>query len=198
VLGGLPHIFLPKCVQSWQTPICRRAPLVARVDSTWCRARRIAVRSVVSSEAMMRVYLLMKPRRHIPKRSYVVKAALRSSTENQKGLRLELFRRGRIVLTRTGLFQCWGEAPMGTTPTPPVARRVSEIRAASVQLPRAGAVSLWRCSLGRGHFYHPAKCYYAIRPWEIPRPECTLKTPSTQGGETCLCSSRMHRIPIPA
>ncbi len=50
----------------------------------------------------------------------------------------------------------------------------------------------------RGHFYHPAKCYYAIRPWEFPRPECTLKTPSTQGGETCLCSSRMHRIPIPA
>src|SRR6266436_4534519 len=135
---------------------------------------------------MMRVYLLMKPRRHIPKRSYVVKAALRSSTENQKGLRLELFRRGL------------GGGPDGHNPHPPVARRVSEIRAASVQLPRAGAVSLWRCSLGRGHFYHPAKCYYAIRPWEIPRPECTLKTPSTQGGETCLCSSRMHRIPIPA
>src|SRR5260370_34294775 len=49
----------------------------------------------------------------------------------------------------------------------------------------------------RGHFYHPAKCYYAIRPWEIPRPSSTLTTPSTQGGETCLCSSRMHRIPIP-
>src|SRR5258706_15748121 len=91
-----------------------------------------------------------------------------------------------------------GGGPDGHNPHPPVARRVSEIRAASVQLPRAGAVSLWRCSLGRGHFYHPAKCYYAIRPWEIPRPECTLKTPSTQGGETCLCSSRMHRIPIPA
>ena len=45
-------------------------------------------------------------------------AALRCSTENQKGLRLELFRRGRLVFTRTGLFQCWGEAPMGTTPTP--------------------------------------------------------------------------------
>ena len=35
----------------------------------------------------------------------------------------------------------------------------------------------------RGHFYHPAKCYYAIRPWEIPRSECALKTPSKQGGE---------------
>ena len=34
--------------------------------------------------------------------------------------------------------------------------------------------------------------------WKIPRPECTLKTPSKQGGEVCLCSSRMHRIPIPA
>ena len=28
----------------------------------------------------------MKPRRHIPKRSYVVKAALRRTTKNQKGL----------------------------------------------------------------------------------------------------------------
>ncbi len=36
---------LSKCVQSGQTPIRRCAPLVARVDSTWCRARRIAVRS---------------------------------------------------------------------------------------------------------------------------------------------------------
>jgi len=48
--AGCRTISPPKCVQSWQTPICRRAPLVARVDSTWCRARRIAVRSVVSSE----------------------------------------------------------------------------------------------------------------------------------------------------
>ena len=54
VLGRLPHISLPKCVQSAQTPICRRAPLVARVDSTWCRARRIAVRPVVSSESTAR------------------------------------------------------------------------------------------------------------------------------------------------
>jgi hypothetical protein len=46
-------------------------------------------------------------------------AALRCSTENQKGLRLELFRRGRLVFTRTGLFQCWGEAPMGTPPCHP-------------------------------------------------------------------------------
>src|SRR6266404_5557251 len=57
VLGRLPHISLPKCVQSWQTPICRRAPLVARVDSTWCRARRIAVRSVVSSESCASTFL---------------------------------------------------------------------------------------------------------------------------------------------
>src|SRR4030081_43870 len=54
VLGRLPHISLPKCVQSGQTPIRRRAPLVARVDSTWCRARRIAVRSVASSESTAR------------------------------------------------------------------------------------------------------------------------------------------------
>src|SRR5258707_9817924 len=54
VLGRLPHISLPKCVQSWQTPICRRAPLVARVDSTWCRARRITVRSFVSSDSTAR------------------------------------------------------------------------------------------------------------------------------------------------
>jgi len=84
----------------------------------------------------MRVYLLMKPRRHIPKRSYVVKAALRSSTENQKGLRLELFRRGRLVFTRTGLFQCWGEAPMGTTP--PVTRRVSELERPQCNCPVLG------------------------------------------------------------
>src|SRR5712675_1030094 len=54
VLGRLPHISLPKCVQSWQTPICRWAPLVARVDSTWCRARRIAVRSFASIESTAR------------------------------------------------------------------------------------------------------------------------------------------------
>ena len=54
VLGRLPHISLPKCVQSGQTPIRRCAPLVARVDSTWCRARRIAVRSVASSESTAR------------------------------------------------------------------------------------------------------------------------------------------------
>src|SRR5437879_11857179 len=36
------------------TTIRRCAPLVARVDSTWCRARRIAVRSVASSESTAR------------------------------------------------------------------------------------------------------------------------------------------------
>src|ERR1700687_5292540 len=52
---------------------------------------------------------------------------------------LEPFPRWRLVFTRTGLFQCWGEAPMGTLPCRPSGVR---IRAASVQLPRAGAVSL--------------------------------------------------------
>src|SRR5438105_8871709 len=37
----------------------------------------------------------------------------------------------------------------------------------------------------RGHVYHPAKCYDAIRPWEIPRPECTTRSKrlQKQGGE---------------
>ena len=35
----------------------------------------------------------------------------------------------------------------------------------------------------RGHFYHPAKCYYAIRPWEIPRPECTTRSKRVQNRE---------------
>src|SRR6266478_4873291 len=40
---------------------------------------------------------------------------------------------------------------------------------------------LGRCR--RGHFYHPAKCYYAIRPWEIPRPECTTRSKRVQNRE---------------
>ena len=35
----------------------------------------------------------------------------------------------------------------------------------------------------RGHVYHPAKCYYAIRPWEIPRPECTTRSKRLQNRE---------------
>jgi len=51
----------------------------------------------------------------------------------------------------------------------------------------------------RGHFYPPAKCYDAIRPWKI-RVQNVLRAQnaSKQGGERCLCSSPMHRIPIPA
>ncbi len=45
---------------------------------------------------------------------------------------LEPFARGRLALTRTGIFQCWGKTPMGTTPCP--ASGVW-IRAASAQLP---------------------------------------------------------------
>src|SRR6202049_2304384 len=50
VLGRLPDVSLPKCVQSWQTPICRRAPLVASGQhlgqgathrSSPCRVERI-------------------------------------------------------------------------------------------------------------------------------------------------------------
>jgi hypothetical protein len=32
---------------------------------------------------------------------------------------LEPFQRGRLVFTRTWLFQCWGEAPIGTPPCHP-------------------------------------------------------------------------------
>jgi hypothetical protein len=35
---------------------------------------------------------------------------------------LEPFPRERLVLTRTWLFQCWGEAPIGTPPMLPVGR----------------------------------------------------------------------------
>src|SRR5258706_8550326 len=84
---------------------------------------------------MMRVYLLMKPRRHIPKRSYVVKAALRRNTENQKGLRLEFFPRGRLVFTRTGLFQCWGRPRWAHPPAP---RRVSELERPQCNCPALG------------------------------------------------------------
>jgi hypothetical protein len=34
-------------------------------------------------------------------------------------LRLEPFPRGRLVFIRPGLFQCWGEAPIGTPPCHP-------------------------------------------------------------------------------
>jgi hypothetical protein len=34
-------------------------------------------------------------------------------------LRLEPFPCERLVFTHTGLFQCWGEAPMGTPPCHP-------------------------------------------------------------------------------
>jgi hypothetical protein len=33
-----------------------------------------------------------------------------------------LSRAGRLEFTRTGIFQCWGKAPMGTLPLSPVGR----------------------------------------------------------------------------
>jgi hypothetical protein len=61
----------------------------------------------------------MKPRRHIPKRPYVVKAALRSSTENQKGLRLETFSARAACIYPHWVIPMLGEAPMGTPPCHP-------------------------------------------------------------------------------
>jgi hypothetical protein len=79
----------------------------------------------------------MKPRRHIPKRSYVVKAALRSSTENQKGLRLELFRPGGLYLPALGYSNAGGR-PRWAQPHPPVTRRVSELERPQCNCPVLG------------------------------------------------------------
>src|SRR6266436_5958012 len=46
----------------------------------------------------------------------------------------------------------------------------------------------------RGHFYHPVKCYYAMRPREIPRPKCTTRSKRLQkkGGEDAF----VHHVRI--
>ena len=51
-------------------------------------------------------------------------------------LRLEPFPRGRLVFTRIGIFQCWGEAPIG--PHPPVAYRVSKLERPQCNCPALG------------------------------------------------------------
>src|SRR5436190_612288 len=53
-LVRLQHISPPRCVQSWQTPKRRCAPLAATVVSTWCRVWFIAVCSLASSESTAR------------------------------------------------------------------------------------------------------------------------------------------------
>ena len=47
-----------------------------------------------------------------------------------------LSRAGGVVFTRTGLFQCWGEAPMEHTPLSP--RRVSELERPQCSRPALG------------------------------------------------------------
>jgi hypothetical protein len=41
---------------------------------------------------------------------------------SNRPLRLEPFPHGRVIFTRAGLFQCWGEAPIGPPPKSPVGR----------------------------------------------------------------------------
>jgi hypothetical protein len=60
-----------------------------------------------------------------------------------RNLRIEHIRlqaRGGLVFTRTGLFQCWGETPIGTSPH--VNHRASELERPQCNCPSAGAVSL--------------------------------------------------------
>lgn len=51
----------------------------------------------------------------------------------------EPFPRGRLVFTRTGIFQCWGRPRWAH---PPVTHRVSELERPQCNCPCAGAVSL--------------------------------------------------------
>ena len=55
--------------------------------------------------------------------------------------------------------------------------------AAPLMFVQGARETISRCR--RGHFYHPAKCYYAMRPREIPRPKCTTRSKRLQkkGGE---------------
>src|SRR6266478_530781 len=64
--------------------------------------------------------------------------------------------------------------------------------AAPLMFVQGARETISRCR--RGHFYHPAKCYYAMRPREIPRPKCTTRSKRLQkkGGEDAF----VHHVRI--
>ena len=78
---------------------------------------------------------LMKPRRHIPKRSYVVKAALRSSTETKKDCVWNFFGAGGLYLPALGYSNAGGRPRWAH---PPVTRRVSELERPQCNCPVLG------------------------------------------------------------